>query len=267
MFQPPNETGWTRVFVSSADSVAASVAAMQWQRPWSAESLLRLVLRLFLVLGVTGLLSVAAEEIWPAADAEARRFWISAVSGMVVQIGGLTLIALFLRENNLSWESAFGLRRAGAVRQVALGCAVAAGVFVLSLGLMLLSQWLMQQVHLTPRPQTAIEALQTSPDLARRWAVGVTAILLAPVFEELVFRGVLLIALRQAGYPRLAFWGTAVFFAATHLNLMTFLPLVFFALVLNVLYLRTGSLIGPITAHAVFNGTNFAWVVLGGPGS
>lgn len=240
---------------------------MQWQRPWSAESLLRLVLRLFLLLGVTGLVSVAVEEFWPAADAEARRFWISAVSGVVVQLGGLILIARFLRENALSWEAAFGLRRAGAFRHVALGCAVAGLVFLLSLGLMLLSQWLMQQVHLTPRPQTAIEALQTSPDMARRVAVGLTAVLLAPVFEELVFRGVLLVALRQAGYPRLAFWGTAVFFAATHLNLMTFLPLVCFALVLNVLYLRTGSLIGPITAHAVFNGTNFVWVVLGGPGS
>ena len=241
---------------------------MQWDKPWTAESLLRLLLRLFLLLGITGLLAVAVEQYWPGGgEPEARRFWTSAVSGIIVQLGGLILIALFLRENALSWEAAFGLRRTGAVRHLTLGAATAAVVFGLALTLMLVSQWLMREVHLTPQPQRAIEALQTSPDPARRWAVAVTAILLAPVFEELVFRGVLLVSLRQAGYPRLAFWGTAVFFGLSHMNLMTFLPLVMFAAVLNVLYLRTGSLIGPITAHAVFNATNFFWVVLGGPGS
>ncbi len=240
---------------------------MQWQKSWSVESFLRLVLRLFLLIGAAGLISVAAEQLWPAGDAGTRRFWASAVSGVVVQVGGLVLIARFLRENELSWQAAFGLRRTGLARQLALGCVTAVLVFGLSLGLMLLSQWLMRLVHLTPHPQTAIETLQSSPDPARRWVVALTAILLAPVFEEVVFRGLLLVALRQAGYPRLAFWGTAVFFAATHLNLMTFLPLVCFAVVLNVLYLRTGSLIGPITAHALFNGTNFFWVVLGGAGS
>ncbi len=240
---------------------------MQWDKPWTAESLLRLLLRLFLLLGITGLVAVAVEQYWSAGEPEPRRFWTSAVSGIAVQLGGLVLIGRFLRENALSWEAAFGLRRAGAVRHLALGVATAAVVFGLALGLMLVSQWLMREVHLTPQPQRAIEALQTSPDPARRWVVALTAIVLAPVFEELVFRGVLLVSLRQAGYPRLAFWGTAIFFGLTHMNLMTLLPLVMFAAVLNVLYLRTGSLIGPITAHAVFNATNFFWVVLGGPGS
>lgn len=240
---------------------------MHWDKPWTTESLLRLLLRMFLWLGINGVLAVAAERYWPGGDPESRRFWASAVSGIAVQLGGLALIGLFLRENALSWEVAFGLRRVGASRHVALGVATAAVVFALALVLMLVSQWLMREVNLTPRPQSAIEALQSAPSPARRWAVACTAILLAPVFEELVFRGLLLVSLYQAGYPRLAFWGTAVFFSVTHLNLMTFLPLVFFAAVLNALYLRTGSLIGPITAHAMFNATNFFWVVLGGPGS
>ncbi len=234
-------------------------------KPWSTDALLRLLLRLFVLLGLAALLATAAESYWPAADAEARRFWASTISGVVFQLGGIGLIAWFLRECGLDWGTAFGLRRTGAAREVARGLAVAVGVFVVTLGLMLLSQAVMRAVQLEPQPQSAIESLQKAPDLARRLAVACTAIGLAPVFEELVFRGLLLVALRQAGYPRLAFWGTAVFFGVTHLNLMTFVPLVFFAVVLNWLYLRTGSLTGPIAAHAAFNAINFLWVVFSGP--
>jgi membrane protease YdiL (CAAX protease family) len=236
-------------------------------KAWTAESLLRLLLRLFLLLGVTGLGAVAAERLWTGVEGETRQFWSSTAASLVVQLGGITLIVFFLRENDLNWETAFGLRRAGATRQILLGLAVAVVVFGVALLLIKLSQWLMREVHLTPQPQSAIEALQSTTDPRRQAAVALTAVVLAPVFEEVIFRGLLLVSLRQAGYPRFAFWGTAVFFAVTHLNLMTFLPLVFFAVVLNLFYLRTGSLVGPITAHAAFNATNFFWVVLAGPGS
>lgn len=236
-------------------------------KPWSTDALLRLLLRLFVLLGVTTLAAAAAEQYWPGGEAEARRFWTSSATGLVFQLGGIALIAQFLRECRLSWAAAFGLERAGAGREMARGAALGLGVFVAALVLMLVSQTLMRAVHLEPQPQSAIEALQQNPDPARRLVVGLTAIGLAPVFEELVFRGLLLVALYQAGYPRLAFWGTAVFFGVTHLNLMTLLPLTFFAAVLNALYLRTGSLTGPITAHATFNTINFLWVVWGGPGA
>ncbi len=240
---------------------------MLTEKRWSADSQLRLLLRLLVLLGVAGLAAAAADRLWPDSDPETRRFWSSTVSGVLVQLGGVLLIARFLRENRISWGEAFGLRWAGAGVQVLRGLGMALGVFGAALALMLASQWLLQLLHLPARPQAAIEALQNSPDPPRRAAVALTAVLLAPVFEELIFRGLLLPALRQAGYPRLAFWGTAVFFACTHLNLLTFLPLVFFALMLNLLYLRTGSLVGPITAHAAFNAVNYTWVVLGGPGS
>lgn len=182
-----------------------------------------------------------------------------------MQVGALVLVARFLLENDLDWDTAFGLRRAGAGRQIGLGLLVAAVVFGVALLLIAASQWLLELVHITPKPQAAIEALRATTDWRRQLAVGLTAVVLAPVFEEVLFRGILFVSLRQAGYPQVAFWATAMFFSATHLNLMTFLPLVFFALVLNVFYERTGSLTGPITAHAVFNGANYCWVLFGGP--
>lgn len=238
---------------------------MLTHKPWSTDSLLLLLLRLFLVLGVVGLAAAVGERVLSGMPAEARQFWLATLGGLAMQVTALVLVAQFLRENALDWDAAFGLRRAGLWRQVGLGLLVAAVVFGVALVLITVSQWLLELIHVPPKSQAAIEALRSTTDWRRQAAVGVTTIVLAPLFEELVFRGILFVALRQAGYPRTAFWGIALLFAATHMNLLVFLPLVFFAVVLNLLYERTGSLTGPVIAHAAFNAANFTWVLLSGP--
>jgi len=57
-------------------------------------------------------------------------------------------------------------------------------------------------------------------------------------------------------------WGTAVIFAAIHMNVATFLPLACLALALALLYERTNNLLASITAHALFNGFNFTLLYL-----
>jgi membrane protease YdiL (CAAX protease family) len=88
------------------------------------------------------------------------------------------------------------------------------------------------------------------------------AVLLVPPAEEILFRGILYPWIKQAGYPRLALWGTALVFAGVHFNLVSFLPLAAFALVLAALYERTNNLLAPITAHALFNTLNFLLLLL-----
>ena len=65
-----------------------------------------------------------------------------------------------------------------------------------------------------------------------------------------------------AGFPRLALWGTALFFAVSHANLMAFLPLTFFGLVLALLYEATDNLLAPITVHALFNAINLVLLLV-----
>jgi len=90
-----------------------------------------------------------------------------------------------------------------------------------------------------------------------RVALGAVTILLAPAAEEMLFRGIIYPAIKQAGFPRLALWGSALLFGAFHVNLVTFLPLVVLALALTLIYERTNNLLAPITAHALFNAMNF----------
>jgi hypothetical protein len=77
---------------------------------------------------------------------------------------------------------------------------------------------------------------------------GVVAIVVAPVVEEILFRGILYPAIKELGRPRLALWGTAILFALSHENAMSLLPLTFLALVLTWLYERTDNLLAPIAA-------------------
>jgi hypothetical protein len=95
-----------------------------------------------------------------------------------------------------------------------------------------------------------------------RITLGAAAVLLAPPAEEILFRGVLYPAIKQAGFPRLALWVSTLLFAAVHGNVPTFVPLAVLALVLTALYEHTNNLLAPITAHAVFNAVGLVWMLL-----
>jgi membrane protease YdiL (CAAX protease family) len=90
---------------------------------------------------------------------------------------------------------------------------------------------------------------------------GVAAIILAPAAEEALFRGILYSFLKQQGRPRLALFGTSLLFAASHVNMVTFVPLACFALFLVFVYEKTDTLLAPIVTHALFNAANFSFVV------
>ena len=82
------------------------------------------------------------------------------------------------------------------------------------------------------------------------------AVIVAPIVEEILFRGILYPAIKQIGYPRFAALGTAILFALFHVNLVTFASLTVVALGLIVLYEFTDNLLAPIIAHSIFNASN-----------
>jgi uncharacterized protein len=83
--------------------------------------------------------------------------------------------------------------------------------------------------------------------------VAILAVVVAPVTEEILFRGGLFRYLRTR-IPRLpALLIPAVIFAALHANLVAFAPLVALGILLAVAYERTGRIAVPILAHALFN--------------
>lgn len=222
-------------------------------RTWKPEAVLRLVLGVFLCVCLGGL----ATALLRGAQAHATKpsVWLTLVSLLCFQGATLLFVWQCVRDHESTWNGMFGLnqRRAAAVAR-------GAGLAALFLPAGLCVKWMvalaLARVGIQVREQAVVDLL-LSASPGGRIALGVAAVILAPLAEELLFRGVLYPAVKHAGFPRTALWGTSALFAVIHFNLVTLLPLLLFALVLVWLYETTDNLLAPVAAHVTFNALNF----------
>lgn len=238
-----------------AGFLALGVALVVTCQPWPPEVRQRRLM-VFLTSLYVGLLFVSvAHRLVPMAEGIATSGQM-VISGLSFQGAALVLIGRFLREHGSSWGQGFGLGNAR-WRAVGVGLLTALAVLPVAWLIQLATMAWLAHLKMEADVQTAVQVLRSAPTWVARLPMGIVAVVLAPPAEEALFRGVLYPAIKQAGFPRLAWWGSAVLFAAIHWNLPSFLPLVLLALVLVWLYEKTGNLLAPITAHALFNALNF----------
>ena len=100
------------------------------------------------------------------------------------------------------------------------------------------------------------------PDLRHRGAVILMAVIVAPVAEEVIFRGYFYGVIRRYGGRIPAILTSSLLFAAIHAHLPSVPGLILLATILCLLYERTGSLWGPITMHAAFNASTIVSLML-----
>ncbi len=98
--------------------------------------------------------------------------------------------------------------------------------------------------------QPATAAVAISPVSA---ALVVHVMILAPLAEEVAFRGLLYRYLRFMAAPLIATLGSALIFALMHANLGQGIWALVLGLVAAVAYEQTGSLLTPILIHGLFN--------------
>ena len=111
-------------------------------------------------------------------------------------------------------------------------------------------------------PQDAVELLSGHPSASIVTIVGLLALVLAPVFEETLFRGFAYPALKRWLGPGISALIVSLVFALLHMSLLAFVPLVVLGLVLVVAYEATGSLLVPIFIHSGFNAISFARLLI-----
>ena len=101
-------------------------------------------------------------------------------------------------------------------------------------------------------------------DLASRcvWVVGLTVV--APVWEELLFRGFLLPSLARRLPPAAAVAATSLLFALVHFTQEGFVPLLVLGAVFGAAYARTRNLLAPVALHSLWNVWLLATLALGG---
>ncbi|PWU17696.1 MAG: hypothetical protein C5B50_10775 [Verrucomicrobia bacterium] len=200
--------------------------------------------------------------------------WVTKITGLppptpsftqtiigVVSLQGATLVLMIpvLRQNRISWNDAFGFS-ANPLRASLLGITIGSIFTPLGYTIKAWCIWVITHLpvlHLQPEEQVPVQVLQTASSTMEIVALGVITILIAPMAEEILFRGILYPWIRQAGFPRVALWGTSLLFAAIHGNMAAFLPLLILAVVLAILYEQTNNLLAPILAHSLFNVLGF----------
>jgi len=91
-----------------------------------------------------------------------------------------------------------------------------------------------------------------------RLALGALVVFEAPLVEEPLFRGVVFRGFASALPAWAAMALSSVLFAIVHVNAASFVALCFLGCAFAELYRRTGTILAPMTAHALFNAANLA---------
>jgi len=228
------------------------------ERPWTGRDAVLLAAVLAGLLGLTLSSRALLERFFHPADAGR-----TATAGMVVQSvvfdwAGLAAIAVLLARRRLPWRSAFGLEPRGLTRQLGLGLLFYLATMPFFWFYSTLYQLGLKWLGMDPTMQEVAAAITAVESLGVRIYLITLAVVIAPVFEELLFRGILLpAAARRLGVGR-AILLTSLTFAAIHCHLPSFLPLFLIAVAFALAYLYTESILVPVVMHSLFNAVNLA---------
>jgi membrane protease YdiL (CAAX protease family) len=148
-------------------------------------------------------------------------------------------------------------------RPTATAARQAATMLLLVLPPVALSGWLVDTLWSDPGGSNPmLDLVLTGTDRLALACFAFTAMVAAPLFEETLFRGVLLPVLGRRIGGGLAVVVSAAFFAAAHLSLAELVPLFVLGCGLGLLRLRSGRLASSVLMHALWNGLTFANLLL-----
>jgi sodium transport system permease protein len=212
---------------------------------------------------------------WPAIDEAIALFCISLLLNFYIapswlKLGLLPLLVcveilliagpalVFAQLGNYPWKEVFSFRRPSVTSMI--------GAAMIGLGLIPLANglvWLQQQLHILPYNPADMEGIgkMFEPTLAMHpWLAPIVVGLLAGICEELLFRGPIQAALirRMPVWLALAIGG--LLFAAAHMDLPGLPARMGLGIVLGWIVWRTGAIWPAMLMHAVYDGTQLAWM-------
>jgi len=179
------------------------------------------------------------------------------LQSVLVDLTGILAIAVVVRRRGGGWANAFGMT-ANPLRHIKPGLSFYLAMMPLVLFASLVYQGILYSQGYTPGLQDIALLLSGDHPFWLRFYMAVLAMVIAPVFEECLFRGIMLpVMIRGLGMGA-GIFATSFVFAAIHFHLPSLVPLIVVASGFSLAYLYSGSLWVPIIMHGTFNGINLA---------
>ncbi|HEY4416342.1 MAG TPA: type II CAAX endopeptidase family protein [Verrucomicrobiae bacterium] len=235
---------------------------MLWKKTWQPETVILLVGGIMLAV-FSGSLAIELFRRFHVAGFKSNYDVGNVLLSTLSLHGAVILLATgFLKLNEMTWSEVLGLRGMDWKRQCLLALGVLGAVLPLMFGLKWVSDAALEALGWAVKDQDAVDMFLNIQSSGLRLYMAFFAVILAPVAEEFIFRGMLFSAAKKWGWPKCGAVGVSFLFALVHFSAPIFLPLFLFALALTWLYQKTEGLLAPIVAHALFNGLNLLVLVL-----
>ena len=222
-------------------------------RPWSLVDVTQLVLILLVLhLVVFAALQIALRIGWLHDDGDVQHAWLVGHS-LALHWAALVVIALCASRRGISWQVGF-THPGWSWRQ---GLSWGALVYVATIPVLLTyaalySVWL-QWTGYEPRHQDVVALFASLEGGWLYYYLILLAVVVAPISEELLFRGIALPALGRRIGLGAAVVLHSILFALMHYHVPSLVPLFVLSIMLSLAYIYTENIIVPIVAHMIFN--------------
>lgn len=216
------------------------------------------------IIGIS-LVSMQLKRFFPGENADGSEI-TTYVAIVLVEVAIIAFIFCLARKNFARGLRGFGLNIRTLLRDICSAAINYITVFPLVMIGLLAVVWVGQMVKgedfLMQKNEGLEILLKSSP--SQQCFLILAFVVIVPIFEEMLFRGLLQSVLRQfVSNAWIAIIAASVIFTLLHPP-MHWPALFFLSCCMGYAYEKSGSLIRPILVHAIFNAVNIAGVLLSG---
>ncbi|MBI4707643.1 MAG: TatD family hydrolase [Candidatus Omnitrophica bacterium] len=183
----------------------------------------------------------------------ADRYIVAVLNTFLLDMLVLSLITYLIKVKYNHSLKELGLRLHNFLKSIFLGLVGYVTLLPTLVFILFVILWMANFFNYQPPPQPIFDFLFYEK---REWFLLLSIIfvvLIAPIVEEILFRGFVYTAIKNKFGRRTAYLLSTILFAGLHANLVGFLPIAVLGILLAYLYEHTGSLIPSITVHVTHN--------------
>lgn len=221
-------------------------------RPYELPDGVLAALVIFVLSG--GLLTMASDATAPAAPASETHSLTTIAAQIVVMLAGAGGVLGYLRfVRGFDPSELFGMRSLRPGKAIMVGVLATLPAITAVAIISALSEHYLRAVWPDDSPQEVVKSMLGTTSIATRTLMIIAATVVAPLTEEILFRGFLYGVLKRFTDGAFATLISALLFSIVHMHVGSVLPLFVLALLLATAYELTGSLLVPMIMHGVFN--------------